>query len=398
MALVLRGGHVWDGEAQEPHPLDLVCNHGVIERLEAPGQILPAAEDTVIDLNGSIVLPGLIDDHVHLVWDSSRDPAERVEHNGEQVTVLSAAEHARQHLRAGITTVADLGSNWDIAISLSQGVEAGILQGPTILAAGRTVVMTGGHDPFWGNMCDGPNAVTRGVRQQAFRGASIIKTAATGGVYGRSSGEEVGASELNLEELAALTTEAHRRGLRVTAHALGAEGIHNAVLAGVDIIQHGVFLTDETVDLMTQKGTALSPTLAVYRRIADGSAPAYAAAKAKEVVQAHQRSLSKAIDAGIPILAGTDAGSPGMPHPSLGDELAALHEFGMPPVDVLKAATSRSARALGIASGQIREGSPADLISVDGDPFSDPRAALESRVVIHRQRVIKDQSSNSAHQ
>lgn len=389
MSLVVRDAVVWDGESCDARPADIVCDAGRVVAVEAARSVRPALDAEVVDAEGSMVLPGLVDGHVHLVWSAGTDPAGVVEADGEQLTVVRAAANARSHLAAGVTTVADLGSNWNVAIAVAQAVERGHIEGPRVLAAGRTVAMTGGHDPFWVNACDGVDGVVRGVREQVFLGARLIKTAATGGVYGRAEGEEVGASELTAEELAALTREAHRRGVKVAAHALGTEGIRDAVAAGIDVIEHGVFLTEEIVAVMAERGTALCPTLAVYRSLAEGGGPDYATAKAVEVVRAHDDAVRMAIDAGVPIVAGTDAGSPGMPHPSLASELAALQASGLPPVDVLKAATSRAGDALGADVGRIRPGAPADLILVDGDPLTDPTVAATPRAVVARQRVLR---------
>lgn len=388
-SLLLRDAAVWDGESDDLVRADVACAEGVVTAVESPGSLTPDPDTVVVDLDGAALLPGLIDGHVHLVWSSGSDPADDVERDGEQLTVVRAAANARAHLAAGVTTIADLGSNWDVAITIATAIERGLVSGPTVLAAGRTVAMTGGHDPFWVNMCDGVDAITRGVREQVFAGAGIIKTAATGGVYGRAHGEEVGASELTAEELTALATETRRRGLRSTAHALGTEGIAAAVRAGIDVIQHGVFLTEEIVAAMVEHGTTLSPTLSVYRTIAAGSAPGYAVTKAAEVVQAHDESVRMAHRAGVPIIAGTDAGSPGMPHPSLARELACLAEIGLPGVDVLKAATSRAADALGAAGrGRIAVGGAADLITVDGDPLTEPTITTSPTRVIKAGRVV----------
>jgi imidazolonepropionase-like amidohydrolase len=334
-------------------------------------------------------MPGLIDAHVHLVWDGSTDPVAQVDHDGEQLTVIRAAAHARAQLQAGITTVRDLGSNWDIAITLAQAVDRGALDGPTIIASGRTVIMTGGHDPFWGIPCDGVDAVVRGVRTQVAAGADVIKTAATGGAYGQSVGEEVGASELTYDELAALADEAHRRGLKVAAHALGTDGIRNAVRAGIDTIEHGVFLTEDIVASMAAQGTTLCPTAAVYQIMADGNAPEYAVAKAKDVVTVHERSVRMAIDAGLPIIAGTDAGAPGMAHPSLTSEIQALIGYGLNPLAALKAATSTAADALDLPSGRIHVGAPADLILVDGNPLETPSIVGSPWGVVRHQHLVR---------
>lgn len=386
--LVVRRAEVWDGTAANARPFDVVAENGVIRALETAGSVEPGPDDDVLDAEGSVIMPGLIDGHVHLVWSGSGDPAGVVDNDGEQMTTLRAAANAETQVSAGVTTVADLGSNDDIAISVAQAADRGYFSGPRILAAGRTVAMTGGHDPFWVNECDGTQAIVRGVRQQAFKGAGLIKTAATGGVYGRAEGEEVGSSELTYEELAALAGEAHRRGLKVAAHALGTEGIRNAVLAGIDIIEHGVFLTEELVAEMVERGTVLCPTLAVYRTLAAGGGPAYATAKAAEVVDAHRRSVYLAYEAGVPIIAGTDAGSPGLPHPAIGLELEALHEAGLSALEVLRSTTSRASDAFEAGVGRIAVGAPADFIALDGDPLQDPKLAANPWGVVCRQRVV----------
>jgi imidazolonepropionase-like amidohydrolase len=389
MALILRDAQVWDGTADDLRRCDLVCRDGRVAELLPVGSATVADTDVALDLDRTTVVPGLVDAHVHLVWAGGTDPVSLVEKEGEQLTLLRAAGHAHDQLFAGITTVRDLGSNWDIAIHLAHAIDRGAIQGPTVIASGRTVIMTGGHDPFWGLPCDGPDAVVRGVRTQVAKGAGVIKTAATGGVYGQAEGEEVGASELTFEELAALTTEAHRRGRKVAVHALGTEGIRNAVAAGVDTVEHGVFLTEDIVEEMAKNGTVLCPTTAVYQRMAEGEAPDYAVDKARDVVAAHQASIAMALEAGIGVIAGTDAGAPGMPHPSLIDEIEMLIRYGLHPLEALKGATSRAADALGVPRvGRIEVGSVADLAFVDGDPLSDPAILRSVWGVVKQQELL----------
>ena len=392
---VLRGASYWDGESEEVRPSDVVCHGATVHAVHPAGQgPRTGADDVEVDLNGTYLVPGMIDSHTHLVWSSSQDPAEVVESDGEQITVLRAAEHAREHLAAGVTTVVDLGSNWDVAIAVARAIDSGVFDGPSIVAAGRTVIMTGGHDPFWGVHSDGVDAVVRAVRGQAFRGAKIIKTAATGGVYGRPEGEDVHDGELSFAELEALATEAHRRGLKVAAHALGTEGVRDAVRADIDIIEHGVFLDADIVNDMNHRGTYLCPTIAIYRSIAEaaatGSAPAYAAAKAKQVVAAHRDSVAMALDAGIPLIAGTDGGSPGMPHANLVAEIEALVDCGVPVPMALRAATSTAADALGRSNlGRIRPGATADLVVTERNPFEAVDTLRTPITVIRGGKVIR---------
>lgn len=389
MALILGSARVWDGTTEDLRPCDVVCLDGRIAELRPRGSAVTGGDDVVLDLDGATVVPGLIDAHVHLVWSGGTDPVGLVDREGKHLTLLRAASHAREQLLAGITTVRDLGSNWDLAIHVARAIDRGVLEGPTVIASGRTVIMTGGHDAFWGLPCDGTDAVVRGVRTQVAAGAGVIKTASTGGVYGQSDGEDVGASELTYQELSALTDEAHRRGRRAAVHALGTEGIRNAVLAGVDTVEHGVLLTEDIVAAMAQRGTVLCPTTAVYRRMADGDAPAYAVAKARDVVAAHRASVLMALEAGIDIIAGTDAGAPGMPHPSLVDEIETLVAYGLTPLDALQAATSRAATALGLPHrGRIAVGAPADLMVVDGNPLADVGVLRRCWAVVKDQRLV----------
>jgi imidazolonepropionase-like amidohydrolase len=394
VALVLRDARVWDGVSSDLRSLDVVCRDGAVAETTPPGSARACDDDVELDLAGATVVPGLLDAHVHLVWSGDADPVGLVEREGEQLTLLRAAGHARDQLYAGVTTVRDLGSNWDAAIHVARAVDRGAIEGPTIVATGRTVIMTGGHDPFWGLACDGEDAVVRGVRTQVAAGAGVIKTAATGGVYGQAEGEDVGAGELTRDELRALVGEAHRRGRKVAVHALGTEGIRDAVAAGVDTVEHGVFLTEEIVGDMVRRGTVLCPTVAVYRRIADGLAPDYATAKAREVVDAHRASVTMAREAGVPIIAGTDAGAPGMAHPSLLDEVAVLLELGLTPLEVLRAATSGAADALGLPRvGRVAVGSPADLVVVDGDPLTDPLVLRSPWAVVRHEQVVPRRSA-----
>jgi len=389
--LLLRGGTLWDGQHSEvQRETDILIEDGRIVALGAGARVRDA---DVLDLDGRHLLPGLIDMHVHLVWSGSPDPAAVVEREGEQLTTVRAVANAQAQVRAGVTTVRDLGGNADIAVTVASAVDKGVVEGPDIVAAGQTIIMTGGHDPFWGLASDGVDAVIRSVRRQVSIGARVVKLAATGGVYGRPEGEDVGQAELTLEELSAAVHEAHRFGLKVAAHALGTEGIRNAVLAGVDTVEHGNFLTEELADLMRRHGTALCPTLAVYRTIADGpgsGVPSYASEKAQRAVAAHVESFAMARAAGIPIVAGTDAGSCSTPHPALVGELAVLCELGLPVLDALRAATSTAADVLGRADrvGRIALGLSADLLVVDDDPREDLRTLLNPSLILRAGRNL----------
>jgi len=394
MSVHLRDTLLWGGEQGDPRSADIALRDGRVEAVLPAGSV-EAKDALVVDLQGAFVMPGLVDMHVHLVWSGGPDPAAVVAAAGEQATTIRAVVNARAQLESGITTVRDLGSNADIAVTIARAVDRGDLEGPTVIASGRTVIMTGGHDPFWGAFSDGPHGVVRSVRQQAMIGAGVIKLAATGGVYGRPEGEDIGQSELTLEEMVAAVGEAHRRGLRIAAHAVGREGIRDAVAAGVDTVEHGNFLDEGIVAAMVRQGTALCPTLAIYRTIAQnlsGDIPAYASAKAKTAVTAHQQSFRMALEAGVDIVAGTDAGSCGTRHPALVEELLLMHDYGMPTDAVLRAATTTAGGVLGRAGtvGSVQPGSAADLLVLDGVPLDDlewlrtPRAVIRAGLPVRR--------------
>jgi imidazolonepropionase-like amidohydrolase len=204
------------------------------------------------------------------------------------------------------------------------------------------VIISGGHDPFWGIPSDGVDAVRTTVRRLRNNGAHLIKVSATGGVYGQAIGEDPGTSELSRKELTTIVEEADRFGLPVAAHAVGTEGIANAVAAGVDTIEHGNLMYEETLDRMEEQDIAYEPTLYIYRYIAqaDTGVPEYARENAKRVYEHHWEVFENALASDVRILAGSDAGSPDLPHPGLHRELAYLVEGGMTEAEALAAATT----------------------------------------------------------
>lgn len=338
-----------------------------------------------IDCDGCFALPGLIDLHTHLVWSGGIDPVKTVEEEGLQLSLLHAAYNARKTLESGITCVRDLGSNDNMTISLAASISNGYLPGPRIISSGCTIIMTGGHDPFWGEQADGREEVIKAVRKQVSKGAKVIKLSATGGVYGKQDNEDVGTAELTFEEIKAICAEAHRFGLKVAAHAISEEGIWNCIEAGVDTIEHGHYLTQAAMQKMIEKRIYWVPTLYVYRQIAEGKdLPPYAVKKAKKIIDIHRQAFKTAIDLGVAVVSGSDAGSPNTPHGALINELEYMAEYGCEPFQTLKAATLDAAGALGMEQeiGSLEIGKKADIIILTKDPVQNVANLRELRLVI----------------
>lgn len=384
---VLLHGDVWDadGGLRRDHWVGVRDDEIAAVTPERPGDA-----EVVHEVN--TVTPGLIDSHVHLVWDGSGDPVATLRGESEQELVVRAIENAQAQLRGGVTTVRDIGSVADVAITVAQAIRAGRIPGPRTLASGRTVIITAGHDPFWGRFSDGPEECRNAVRELRGAGADCIKVSATGGVYGQAVGEKPGVAELSLEELEAVVDEAARFGLPVAAHAVGTEGIRNAIEAGVDTVEHGNLASDEALDRMAEEDIAYSPTLFVYREIAEsGEAPAYAQANAETVVERHWEVAREAIARDdIRVLAGSDAGSPSTPHPAVHLELGCLVEAGATPEAALTAATLTPAAEFGRPElGVVAEGTPADLVGFDADPLDDIGVTEQPSVVLKDGAVVR---------
>jgi len=339
-----------------------------------------------VDLGDVTLMPGLVDAHVHLVWDASAKPHEVVERESRALTVLRCAKNAALHLRAGVTTVRDLGATDGLSIDVARAVELGLLPGPRVVAAGRAIAMTGGHGWFLGREADGADAVRRAAREEMKAGAACIKLMASGGVYGHA--EEPGSSQLTPEEMRAGVEEAHKAGRRVAAHAYSTAAIGNALEAGVDSIEHGSFLDRDTAEMMRETGTWLVPTMSVYAAMSEKGpelgAPEYIQRKTAEVLEASRRAFRLALDAGVPMAAGTDCGAPGHPHGTLREELKLMVEAGATPQQALKFGTSGAARLLGLGNelGTLGPGKRADVLAVGGDPLRDIHALDEVRLVL----------------
>jgi imidazolonepropionase-like amidohydrolase len=333
-----------------------------------------------VDGAGKSLMPGLIDVHVHLQFDGGAD----FEKESKDLTTpghaaIKAVVNAKRNLDAGVTTVRDLGGMGGASIDVARAVAAGLVPGPRILAAGRALTVTGGHgyNIAFSREVDGADGVRGAVREEIRGGATAIKLIATGGVL--TPGIPATFSAFTAEELEAGVREAHARELPVAAHAIGANGIRAAVLAGVDSIEHCNQLTPATAREMVARGTFRSPTICAIRGILDHAdrVPEYAVEKARQIEADSKKSHRTAIRAGVRPVCGTDAGTPFNPHGNAPQEIAYMAEWGMAPLDALRAATANGAELLRLPDvGTVEVGKRADLLLVDGDPAEDPRTLL----------------------
>lgn len=340
---------------------------------------VPAGVKTVV-LGDVTLLPGLMDMHTHLTFDLDREFHLRAVRETAVDQGLRGARNARLTLLAGFTTVRNLGAGGFSDIALARAIDNGLVIGPRIIGAGHSMGITGGHCDTTGyapgiaeegpeqGVADGSEQILRAVRYQIKHGARVIKTCATAGVL--SFEESVGAQQYSDEELRILVEETHRHGLKVAAHAHGAEGILAAVRAGVDSIEHGSMLTDEILTEMKRRGTYLVPTTHLADVIDLEVLPPPIRRKAEWILPRAKENLRRAIRAGVKIAFGTDAAV--FPHGENAKEFAALVERGMTPLEALRAATLYAADLLGVDDrGMIAPGKLADLVAVPGNPLED---------------------------
>jgi len=347
--------------------------------LRAPRE---AADAKVIDADGKILTPGLIDCHVHLNFDGAADFAAEAAELTPELGALKGAVNARKHLAAGVTTVRDLGGFGTIA--LSRAIERGIVPGARVVPAGRALTITGGHGHNIGiaRQVDGPDEIRRAVREEIRAGAEAIKVIATGGVLTPGIGATFPA--FTVDELAAAIDAAHARGVAVAAHAIGSEGILQAVRAGIDTVEHCVQVTPQIAKEMAERATFRGPTIVALLGIADheGKAPDYAVVKAKALVEEAKRGHARAIRAGVRHICSTDAGTPFNPHGNAPNEVIAMVDWGMRPLDAMVAATANGAEALRLPDvGRIEAGMRADLVLWDANPVEDPTTLRDARAV-----------------
>jgi imidazolonepropionase-like amidohydrolase len=370
--VVLRAPWLLDGTGAGPVPDAAVLVEGGRVAYAGPAAGLPEGSDRVpaLDFPGATLLPGLVDAHVHLVANGDPDLAAGLA-GSEAERTIAAVANARRQLEAGVTLVRDLGAPGAEAVLVGRAVEAGAVPGPRVVASGPAVTMTGGHIPYLGRVTDGVEAMRAAVRANLAMGAGCIKVVATGGVL--TPGVDPREPAYTQPELDALVEEAHRFGLTVAAHAIGEGGVAAALRAGVDSVEHGMFLDDAAIELFLQTGARLSATFSAPHGILGGpSVPSWIKDRARPAAEAQARSFRAAVEAGVPAVAGTDAGTPDNPHGGVAREVAFMAEAGLDVLLAVKAATGEAADLLGVPDrGALRQGAAADVLVAGGDVAAD---------------------------
>lgn len=374
-------------------PAIVIGDDGRIQQIGSLASLQLPAGAKHVDLPGETLLPGLIDMHVHLTSLAEIGGYQGLKYSDSFWQVVGSA-NARKTLEAGFTTVRNVGSSDFGDVGLKEAIDGGWIEGPRIVPATYALGATGGHcddsglppsyDKKWPSVIDSPEEARAKVRWVHKYGAEVIKICATGGVF--SLGDSVGAQQLTLDEMRAIADEAHMLGLRVAAHAHGDEGIRDAILAGIDTIEHASLASDATIQLAKKHGTWFD--MDIYNDdyiLATGTANGTeqeSLDKERMIGLKQRQTFQRATRAGVKMLFGTDAGV--YPHGDNGKQFAKMVEWGMTPIQAIRAATTSAAEALGRNDvGAIEPGRYGDIIAVRGDPLQNV-AVLE-----HVDAVIK---------
>ena len=405
----VRAGHLFDGAGDHVREnMVIVVQDDRIQSVGAATSVSIPAGASVIDLSKATVLPGLIDCHTHLGARADRyDEIYRFKDTPFQ-SAFAAVVHARKTLEAGFTSVRDVGSEPFLAVDLRNSINEGLVPGPRIVASGPGISITGGHGDLNNYspqtrvsmfpeerdfaIADGVDQIRHVVRAQVKYSVDVIKIIASGGVL--SKGDSPGAPQYTPEELKAAADEAHMAGRKIAAHAHGTQGIKNAILSGIDSIEHASLIDDEGIRLARERGTYL--VMDIYNddyilgKAKEFGLPQENIDKEKMVGRLQRESFQRAVKAGVKMAFGTDAGV--YPHGDNGKQFFYMVKFGMTPAQAIRAATSNAADLIGRSKdvGSIEAGKFADLIALTADPLQNVQALENVGFVMKGGTVYKD--------
>jgi len=377
MKLIIKGGKVIDGTPNPP--LDkatiIIENYEIKEILQNDGSLSTniSSEDIVLDATDKVILPGLINAHLHLFLDAGRSPLEDLSYEKGSLGLLKSVKRCKMILNKGITAIRDMGAKDYGIVSLKEAIDKDIIQGPHIVTCGKAIAMTGGHALAIAITVDGPNEMRKIVRELLSERCDFIKVFATGG-FGEI-GERLDSYELTLDEIKVAVEIAHAAGKRVAAHAYGNTGIWNAIQSGVDSIEHATLLDEQAISEIVRKGIFLVPTLSNTYQLStygkDHGLPDYMIEVAKRFFPVMVDHFKKAYEAGVKLAAGTDGGSWLNPHYDIITELKLRGEAGVSNQDLIRMATQIAAECIGLEHeiGSIQVGKKADLVILDDDPL-----------------------------
>jgi imidazolonepropionase-like amidohydrolase len=408
--LVINAGRLFDGTGDACATSQVIVIEGErIKEVGPAGQVKIPEGAHVIDLSAATVLPGLIDCHTHIASRGDRYDEVAKFKDSPFHGAFAAVKNAKTTLESGFTTIRDLGGRPFLAVDLNTSITEGFIPGPRIVASGPGISMTGGHGDINNyapqvrvmmfpeerdfKIADGVDQVRHVVRAQLKHGVDVIKIHATGGVFSR--GDTPGAPQFSVEELKAAVEEAHAAGRKIAAHAHGAKGIKNAVIAGVDSIEHGSLIDDEGISLMLKHGTWLVSDIYnddfIIGRAVEMKIPEEFVAKEKALGQLQRDNFAKAVKAGVKVAFGTDAGI--YPHGDNARQFYYMVKYGLTPARAIRSATSDAAELLGRSKdiGRVAPGYYADLIAVAADPLEDVKVLEKVGFVLKGGKVIKDE-------
>jgi imidazolonepropionase-like amidohydrolase len=349
----------------------------------------PSGDAEEIDAGGALLSPGLIDCHVHLCFDGVADFLGESKVS-EAFAAVKCVKNGGRHLAAGVTTVRDLGGMGAVVSEVGKAIDEGRTAGPRVIASGQALTISGGHGwSSFARQVDGADAVRKAVREQIRGGARSIKIVATGGVL--TPAIPVDFAAFTPQEIEAAVDEAHKWGVPIAAHAIGRTGIENCVRAGIDSVEHGVQVTPEVAVMMKERGIFRVATISALRGIIDNpeEVAEYAVEKGKRIEQEARETFRAGVETGVPYACGTDAGTPFNPHGSAPMEIVRMVEWGLDPLEALRAATSSAAKLLRVHGvGVIEEGAAADLVLWEGNPVQDITAVLSPRLVLKAGQAV----------